>query len=64
MCEKERTFDDISGEDAKRVLRLILEILRDEDVDDDKECFWRIEKLVMTFEDELDMHCGIRHDFG
>lgn len=39
----------------------IKEILKDDRLDD-KECFWRIEEIVVVFE-ELGFDAGARHDF-
>lgn len=40
----------------------IKEILEDDSLED-PECFWRIEEIVMVFE-ELGSDAGPRHDFG
>ena len=39
----------------------IKRIIQDTSIED-KECFWRIEEIVLTFE-ELDIEAGSRHDF-
>ena len=39
----------------------IQRIIQDNSLDD-KECFWRIEEIVLTFE-LLDIDAGTRHDF-
>ena len=46
-----------------RALKKIVEIVRNENIDD-PECFWRIEEIVCVLEKELKIHCGPRHDFG
>ncbi len=43
-----------------RAIEKIKAILQ-EDTMDDKECFWKIEEIVMVFED-MELDAGRRHD--
>ena len=45
-----------------QTLRKIQEIVRDDTLED-KECFYRIERIVCAFE-EIGSDGGVRHDFG
>ena len=62
------TFPEFSGDitnaiesESYKALCQIRKIIADDSLDD-KECFWRIEKIVRVFED-IGADCGGRHDF-
>lgn len=57
-----KNIGELFEKECYQALQKIKEILNDDSFDD-KECFYRIEEIVKTFE-ELGCIFLIRHDFG
>ena len=54
-------FTELAKSECYKALCEIKDVISDESLDD-KECFWKIEKIVRILE-EAGIDCGGRHDF-
>ena len=54
-------LERITEKECCKVLEKIIEIIRNDELDD-KDCFLKIEEIICYFE-SLGIDCGSRHDF-